>query len=141
MKGQNDSMERPSMDLDASDTGLPSPSGNVSRMWDVEDKWWADNFATRPYNVGRTERYEQLRPAYRYGFESAQHHVGRSFAEAEPDLRAGWDRYEHRGEHESKWDEIKDAVRDAWERVVGGPHQSTAEEIGDAFERARERHE
>lgn len=143
MKGQNDSMERPSMDMDASDTGLPSPSGNVSDLWDVEDRWWADNFATRPYNVGRTERYERLRPAYRYGFESAKHHMGRRFDEAEADLRAGWDRYEQRDEaKDSAWDDVKYAVRDAWDRVRGrDSDEPPAEEIGDAFERARERHE
>ncbi len=36
-----------------------------------------------------------------------------------PTCRAGWDRYQHRGENGSTWDEIKAAVRDAWDRVVG----------------------
>jgi hypothetical protein len=50
--------------------------------------------------------------------------MGRRWDDAEPDLRAGWEGYEHRGEAPSAWEEIKQAVRDAWERVTGA---STAE--------------
>lgn len=113
------SMDRPSMDTAGSGTGLPSPSGNISSTWDVEDKYWYDNFSTRPYAIGGFALYERLRPAYRYGYESARHHVGRSWDDAESDLRTGWDRYEHRGEHPSTWDEIRQAVKDAWDRVTG----------------------
>lgn len=87
--------------------------------WDVEDLYWQENFRTRPYVLG--EDYEQYRPGYRYGFESARHNMGRSWDEAESDLRAGWDRYEHRGSLKSTWEDIKDAVRDAWDRVTGRP--------------------
>src|SRR5215216_1888253 len=40
-------------------------AGNKS--WDMEDKWWEQNFSSRPYASGRT--YDDFRPAYRYGFE------------------------------------------------------------------------
>jgi hypothetical protein len=46
--------------------------------------------------------------------------MGRSWDDAESDLRSGWDSYEHRGESQSTWEEIKEAVRDAWDRVAGG---------------------
>ena len=72
-----------------------------------------------PPHVLGPDYYDRFRPGYRYGFESATHDLGRTWEEAEPDLRAGWDRYEHRGEAPSAWEEIKDAVRDAWDRVVG----------------------
>lgn len=136
MFGQGDSMQKPSMDQTGSGTGLPSPGGNVSDLWDVEDRYWADNFSTRPYAVGNEDYYERFRPAYRYGFESAAHHVGRTFDEAEPDLRTGWDRYEHRGQHQSAWDDVKDAVRDAWNRVTGHGGERPAERIGEAIDRA-----
>lgn len=86
--------------------------------WETEDNFWTENFSSRPYAIG-PDYYERFRPAYRYGFESARHHAGRTWDDAEADLRAGWDRYEHRGEHKSAWEEIKDAVRDAWDRVTG----------------------
>ena len=45
--------------------------------------------------------------------------------DAEPDRRAGLERYEHRGGASSMWEDIKEAVRDAWDRVVGTPDTST----------------
>jgi hypothetical protein len=89
--------------------------------WETEDNYWFENFSSRPYALG-PDFYERFRPAYRYGFESAQHHVGRRWEDAEQDLREGWARYPHRGP--STWDEIKDAVRDAWDRVVGSSKTS-----------------
>ena len=86
--------------------------------WETEDNFWTENFSSRPYAIG-PDYSERFRPAYRYGFESARHHAGRTWEDAEADLRTGWDKYEHRGEHKSAWEEIKDAVRDAWDRVTG----------------------
>jgi hypothetical protein len=83
--------------------------------WDVEDRWWEQNFNARPYATGRN--YSDFRPAYRYGWESGRHHMGRNWNDVEPDLRTGWDKYEHKSE--STWDSIKDAVKDAWNKVTG----------------------
>lgn len=103
-----------------------NPSGPGSDLtWEVEDVYWQDNYRNRPYVLG--DDYERYRPGYRYGFESARHNMGRTWDEAEPDLRSGWDRYEHRGSAKSTWEDIKDAVRDAWDRVTGH-HRSTSEE-------------
>ena len=41
----------------------------------------------------------------------------RTWGDVEPDLRTGWDKYQFRGN--STWENIKDAVRDAWHRVTG----------------------
>jgi hypothetical protein len=87
--------------------------------WETEDNYWTENFSSRPYALG-PDYYERFRPAYRYGFESAQHHLGRQWDDAEPDLQRGWETYQHRGAATSTWDEIKEAVRDAWDRVVSG---------------------
>jgi hypothetical protein len=138
MKGQGDSMERPSMDPTGT-TGLPTPSGNLSSSWDVEDQFWRESYNARPYAEGY--RYERFRPAYRYGFESARHHMGRTWEDAEADLRSGWDRYEHRGDEPGTWESIRDAVKDAWHRVTGSASATgPAERIGDAFHEARDRH-
>jgi hypothetical protein len=84
--------------------------------WTTEEKWWRDNFSSRPY--ARAERgFDFYRPGYRYGFESANRYRGKQWNDVEPDLRGGWDRYEQRGQ--SKWEDVKDAVRDAWNRVTG----------------------
>jgi hypothetical protein len=87
--------------------------------WETEDNYWFENFTARPYALG-PDFYDRFRPAYRYGFESAQHHMGREWDDAEADLRRGWDTYEHRGGAPSAWDQVKEAVRDAWDRVVEG---------------------
>lgn len=83
--------------------------------WDTEEPYWADTWSTRPY-VTADRSFEHYRPAYRYGFESAQRHAGRAWSDAEHELRTGWDRYEHR--NESAWEHVKDAVKDAWDRVM-----------------------
>jgi hypothetical protein len=85
--------------------------------WDQEDAWWRENYGGRPYATGRS--YEEFRPAYRYGYESGRHHMGRSWSEVESDLRTGWDKFEGRSQTESTWDKVKDAVQDAWHRVTG----------------------
>jgi hypothetical protein len=109
-------------DSNAFDRVSPAESG-WQASWETEDNYWFENFSSRPYALG-PDYYDRFRPAYRYGFESARHGMGRGWDDAEPDLRAGWERYEHRAQAPSAWDEIKQAVRDAWERVTGG---STAE--------------
>ena len=110
----------------AFDRVSPVEDPNWKASWETEDNYWHENFTSRPYALG-PDYYDRFRPGYRYGFESAQHHLGRNWDEAEGDLRQGWDTYQHRGE--STWDEIKHAVRDAWDRVVG---QRPAESRRDA---------
>lgn len=98
--------------------------------WETEDNYWFENFSSRPYALG-PDFYDRFRPGFRYGFESAHHHMGRSWEEAEADMRKGWETYENRGTDPSPWEEIKEAVRDAWDRVRG-------KEQADAPERQRE---
>jgi hypothetical protein len=87
--------------------------------WETEDNYWEENFSSRPYALG-PDYYDKFRPAYRYGFESARDGLGRSWDDAAPDLRSGWERYQEESGTPSAWDEIKAAVRDAWDRVVSG---------------------
>jgi hypothetical protein len=103
----------------AFDRVSPVEDDSWKASWETEDNYWHENFTSRPYALG-PDFYDRFRPGYRYGFESAQHYMGRPWEEAEPDLRSGWDSYEHRGEAPTTWDEIKSAVRDAWDRVVSG---------------------
>lgn len=102
---------------DASDRDTPRDPSWVA-SWETEDNYWHENFSSRPYALG-PDYYDRFRPAFRYGVESASHGLGRSWDEAEPDLKQGWERYPHRGEQPAAWDEIKEAVRDAWNRITG----------------------
>ena len=87
----------------------------MADLWDDEDRYWRENYSSRPYAGGTT--YDLVRPGYRYGYESAQRYRGRSWADVETDLERDWDNYQHRGT--STWQQIKAAARDAWDRVTG----------------------
>jgi len=88
-----------------------------------EDAHWQETYKTRPYydpGVG----YDEVAPAYRYGWEAKTRHEGKSFEEAEPTLREDWDR--QRGASKLSWDRAKEPVRDAWGRVGGTFSQDAA---------------
>lgn len=94
-------------------------TGRSSVMdWTMEDEYWHGNYANRPY-IGSNRDYSYWQPAYRYGYESAHRYQGRNWNDVENDLRSGWDTYPHRGSVRGTWEEIKAAVRDGWDRLVG----------------------
>jgi hypothetical protein len=84
--------------------------------WSKDESFWRDNYKTRPY-FDESRSFEEYRPAYKYGYDSANRIGRRPWNEAEPDLRSGWDRYEGRGQ--STWEEVKESVKDAWDRITG----------------------
>jgi hypothetical protein len=108
-------------DSNAFDRVPPVTDPAWKAAWETEDNYWFENFSSRPY--AGPDFYDRFRPAFRYGFESAHHHMGRSWEEAEEDLRRGWETYEHRDTNPSSWEEIKEAARDAWERVTGNKRE------------------
>ena len=85
--------------------------------WADEDMYWRNNYRGRPYasSVGRD--YDYYQPGYRYGYEAAHRYRDRSWNDVEADLSQDWNAYEHRGS--STWEQMKDAVRDAWDRITG----------------------
>jgi hypothetical protein len=105
-------------DPDAVDRVPPGDESGWAASWETEDNYWYENFSSRPYALG-PDYYDRFRPAFRYGFESGTQSLGRTWEEAESDLAQGWERYEHRGERPAAWEEIKEAVRDAWNRITG----------------------
>jgi hypothetical protein len=94
------------------------------RSWDEEDTYWRSNYRTRPYASVSEYEYDYFRPGYQYGYEAAGRYQGRSWNDVESELAGGWDRYENRGE--STWEQMKDAVRDAWDRITGGSRAASA---------------
>ena len=97
--------------------------------WNDEDRWWRSEFSSRPYAAGYT--YEEFEPAYRYGYESGVHHMGRSWNEVESDLRTGWDKFTGKGPGGHAWENVKDAVKDAWHRVTG-QHDLNADKMSES---------
>lgn len=84
-------------------------------MWNQHDAQFREQYASRPY--ARADRgYEYHQPAYRYGFDAGRQHGGRAFGEVEGDLERGW--HKARGASDVAWQDVKHAVRDAFDRVA-----------------------
>ena len=84
----------------------------------VEDAYWRDNYSRRPY-VTTGKPYDEYQAGYRYGWESAARtdYRNRRFEEIESDLERGWDTA--RSTTKKEWYQVKDATRDAYNRVRG----------------------
>ena len=79
----------------------------------VEDAYWRDNYASRPYVSGGS--YDDYGPAYSYGVNSYSKYAGRDFDDVESDLSRDWDSV--RGKSSLTWERAKHATKDAWNRV------------------------
>lgn len=92
---------------------------SVAEMIDPtgEDEYWRDNYSSRPYVQGG-DKYENHRPAYRYGWESRARNVGKEWSDVEDELSSGWDKA--RGESKMAWSDAKRAARDAWTHATDG---------------------
>jgi hypothetical protein len=80
----------------------------------VEDRYWRDNHASRPYVASGTT-YDDYAPAYRSGVDAYTRDPNRHFDDMEPELRSNWGTT--RGSSKLEWDDARHASRDAWERV------------------------
>ncbi len=83
--------------------------------WDNEEQYWRNVWHLRPYVVA-DRGFDFYRGGYRYGFEAALRNRGRRWDDVESELQRDWDDYEYRGT--SRWEHVKDAVRDGWDRVM-----------------------
>jgi hypothetical protein len=85
----------------------------------VEEGHWRENFRSRPY-YREGKSFSDYHPAYRYGWESASRpdYAGKRFEDVEGDLERGWDKA--RGGVTIAWIEVREATRDAWNRVRSG---------------------
>lgn len=81
---------------------------------DVEDKYWRENYASRPY-VQSGASYDDYGPAYRHGVDAYTRYPGRDFDELDSDLGRDWGTA--RGRSSLEWERAKSASRDAWQRV------------------------
>ena len=86
-------------------------------QWEDEDEYWSTNYSNRPYASSGGRQYDYYQPGYRYGYEAANRYQDRDWDDVESDLERDWNGYQHRGT--STWQQMKDAVRDAWDRVTG----------------------
>jgi hypothetical protein len=80
----------------------------------VEESYWRDNYASRPY-VEEGASFDDYGPAYRHGVNAFTRSNGRTFEQSESDLERGWEKV--KGDSSLSWDEARDASRDSWQRV------------------------
>jgi uncharacterized protein YjbJ (UPF0337 family) len=80
-----------------------------------EDAYWRNHYSKRPYAANRS--YDDLAPAYQYGYTSAGTYTGRKFNDVEGDLQHGWE--QAKGKSQLAWSDAKHATKDAWNRVAG----------------------
>jgi uncharacterized protein (TIGR02271 family) len=74
------------------------------------------HYTTTFASGGQAQAYERWAPGYRYGYELASdpRYAGRDWTALEPEARRGWE-----AQQKGTWEEFKDTVRYAWERVRG----------------------
>ena len=92
----------------------------------VEDAYWRENYASRPYATA-DRGYEYYQPAYRYGWESRARYQGKQFDEVESDLQRDWNAQRPT---KMEWNEARGAIRDAWQRPVGGLSSNLMSDAG-----------
>ncbi|HEX2473595.1 MAG TPA: hypothetical protein VHK01_02550 [Lacipirellulaceae bacterium] len=80
----------------------------------VEEAYWRDEYANRDY-YDEDVAYDEMKPAYRYGWESRAKHSDKSWDQAEPHLEHDWS--SQRGTSQLEWERARHATRDAWERI------------------------
>jgi uncharacterized protein (TIGR02271 family) len=83
--------------------------------WSRYEPDFRKNYQSTYANTGL--QYEQVRPAYRYGYELANDPQGRAsdWSSIEPQAKTSWEQ-----NHDGAWDQYRDAVRYGWERARRG---------------------
>ncbi len=111
---------------------------DLSSAWLTEEEYWRSNYSSRPYATA-DRGFEFYRPAYRYGLESARRYQGKQWSDVEPELERGWETFKGGGwadfkgetKSESTWESVKEAVRDAWDRVTGGSERAAKRDMAE----------
>jgi uncharacterized protein (TIGR02271 family) len=85
-----------------------------ARGFDTYDADFRSHYTTSLASRGHP--YERWTPGYRYGYELAsdQRYAGRDWTAIEVDARRDWE-----ARHQGTWDEFKDTIRYAWDKVRG----------------------
>jgi len=94
--------------------GLAGKSAAEAINPTAEEVFWRETYVREPFfEAGRP--YEYYAPGFRAGWEGRVRHDGRSFLEAEPQLKVDYDLA--KSELDPEWRDMRSAARAAWERV------------------------
>jgi hypothetical protein len=100
----------------------------------VEEEHWRNEYANRDYYDENVE-YDEIAPAYRYGWESRAKHQDKTWDQAEPDLARDWNA--QRGQSSLDWQRAQPASRDAWERIDMVVVEEVDEDTGERVTKER----
>lgn len=78
----------------------------------AEETYWREQYPSRPYYSDEVD-FDDMSPAYRYGWESRARLANQSFEESEETLKAGWEETKH--DARLGWQQARGAVRDSWD--------------------------
>ncbi|PZO38861.1 MAG: hypothetical protein DCF19_15420 [Pseudanabaena frigida] len=82
-----------------------------------DDNFWRQNYHSCLY-VEQGMQYEAYQPAYQTGHEGYDRYPGKSFDEAEAELKRDYEAaLAQQNATGLNWDRVKDAVRDAWDQA------------------------
>lgn len=81
----------------------------------VEHAYWRQNYPSRPYYSAAIS-YDDLAPAYRYGWEARSRYSDADFDDVESTLEQGWNETVH--DIELGWELARGPARDAWDRAA-----------------------
>jgi hypothetical protein len=80
----------------------------------AERDYWQGRYDKESYyEAGHT--YDDYEGAYRTGYEGRDKYAGRSFDQAENELRSDWE--SAKGKSRLAWEKAKHAARAAWDRI------------------------
>jgi len=94
--------------------GLAGKSAAEAVNPTAEERFWKETYIREPYYVNG-HAFEYYAPGFRAGWEGRVRHDGRTFEQAEAELKAGYNFT--RSELDPSWLEIRPAARAAWDRV------------------------
>jgi hypothetical protein len=94
--------------------GLAGKSAAEAVNPTAEETFWRETYIREPFYIAG-KGYEYYAPGFRAGWEGRVRHDGRSFEDAEAELKVAYDI--GKSELEPAWREVRPAARAAWDRV------------------------
>jgi hypothetical protein len=94
--------------------GLAGTSAAEAINPTAEEKFWRETYIREPYYV-KGKPFEYYAPGFRAGWEGRVRHDGRTFEQAEAELKVNYDLT--KSEFDPSWQDVRPAVRAAWNRV------------------------
>lgn len=94
--------------------GLAGKSAAEAVNPTAEETYWRETYIREPYYV-KGRPYEYYAPGFRAGWEGRVRNDGRTFEEAEAELKANYNRI--KTELDPAWQDVAPAARAAWARA------------------------